>query len=159
MIHHKLLHSVYHPEIWVILTTVGYKVVVLCSLVRLALEYAVEVWHTGQWTEPHDRTPAGQGPYSQRNLLGGSLAWCLSKSFGLAKQGMKCNSCKQELNSQTKTQPSKRLLLIKSQEIVTIEIHGNYKQICVTMMSLGHIVTSIDHIVTQLFWLWCHYIK
>ncbi len=26
-------------------------------------------------------------------------------------------------------------------------------------MSLGHIVTSIDHIVTQHFWLWCHYTK
>ncbi len=63
------------------------------------------------------------GPYSQNNLFGGTLAWCLSKSFGLAKQGMKYNCCKQELYSQTKTQPSKRLLLFKSQEIdVTMEI-------------------------------------
>ncbi len=44
MIHHKLLRSVYHPEIWVIHTTVGYKICPTLIKSRIDCVYSGRQW-------------------------------------------------------------------------------------------------------------------
>ncbi len=41
VIHHKLLRSLYHPEIWVIHTTVGYKIQNIKVTIQLSTQILV----------------------------------------------------------------------------------------------------------------------